>query len=201
MTGSTTRARRGLGTFFLAAAFAGGAVVVGAQATSAKPIEREHYSGTFEETFVEDECGDALEINYTNEWSGLFMLKAPRGDNPTPYFFDNYSGVETYTNALTGATAQLVHNGIWKDIKIELIEDTTYRFTALEAGRPVVVIGPDGQRLVFDAGAIMWTFVVDTKGDQDLDNDVWLEDPTPDARGPHPILENGDFCEFVDLIR
>jgi hypothetical protein len=185
----------------LTIACASGALMAVTQAASAAPLEREHYSGSFDDTFTDTDCGDPITIDYHVEFSGLFMLKEGRRGDPTPYFFDNYSSVETFTNVANDKTASITHNAMWKDLRIELVEGTVYRFTAIEPGRPVVVIGPDGRRLVFDAGRIFWTFVVDTQGDQDLSNDVFLQDPQPSAAGPHPILEGADFCDFLDLLR
>lgn len=185
----------------LALACATGALVAMAPAAEAAPLEREHYSGTVDDSFTDTECGDPISIAYHNDFSGVFMLKAGRRGDPTPYFFDNYASVETYTNVDNGKTGTITHNGMWKDLRIELIEGTVYRFTSVEPGRPVVVLGPNGERLVFDAGRIFWTFVVDTKGDADLSNDVFLEDPSPEWAGPHPVLEGLDFCDFLDVLR
>jgi hypothetical protein len=126
-----------------------------------------------------------------------------RHGDPTPYLFDNYSGVETYTNVANGKTATLRHQGLYKDVHIEHVEGTVYRFTAIETGRPVVAIGPDGKKLIFDRGRIRYTFLVDTKGDADLSNDVFLGDVgAPDVAGPHPIFfEEADFCDLLDVLR
>jgi hypothetical protein len=169
---------------------------------AAKPLEREHYSGMFTDTFTDTECGDPITIDYTNTYSGVFMLKEGRHGDPTPYFFDNYSGVETLTNVANDKTLTLIHQGIWKDQRIEHVAGTTYRFTALEAGRPVVAIGPDGNKVVFDRGRIFHTFLVDTLGDADLSNDIWLDDVGAEVAGPHPIFfEEVAFCDGLDLIR
>ena len=198
---SSPNKRRQLVRLLLAIACASGALLAVTQAASAAPLEREHYSDSFDDTFTDTECGDPITIEYHNEFSGVFMLRDGRRGDPTPYFFDNYSSVESFTNVANDKTATITHNGLFKDLRVELVEGTTYRFTALESGRPVLVIGPDGRRLVFDAGRIFWTFVVDTMGDQDLSNDVFLEGFPPGVAGPHPILESGDFCLFLDLLR
>jgi hypothetical protein len=170
---------------------------------TAKPLEREHYSFSESDTFIETECGDPLSIDYTGEFSGLFMLREGRGDNPTPYLFDNYEGVETYTNSEDPSkTATVIHQGVYQDLRIELISGTVYEFTALEAGRPIVVYGPDGSRLVMDRGRIESGFVVDTKGDTDLSNDVFLEFLGASVSGPHPVYDGeAEFCDLVDLLR
>lgn len=171
---------------------------------AAAPLEREHYSFEDSDTFTDTECGAPITIDYTGEFSGVFMLKDKKPGGPTPpYLFDNYSGVETYTNVANDKTATVTHQGLYKDVRIEHVEGTIYRFTAIETGRPIVVHGPDGETLVFDAGRIRYTFLVDTLGDADLDNDVFLGDVgEPDVAGPHPVFVGDvDFCDLLDLIR
>lgn len=150
--------------------------------------------------FTETECGDPITIDYHIEGSGVFMLKEGRRGDPTPYFFDNYSAVETFT--ANGKTATVEHNGLFKDQSIELVEGTVYQFTAIESGRPIVAHGPDGERLVFDAGRILFSALIDTEGDADLENDVFLEEGEPQVAGPHPVFfGEADFCDLIDLLR
>ena len=180
------------------------AVIVLAGSVAAAPLEREHYSFEESDTFTDTECGAPITIDYAGEFSGVFMLKDKEPGGPTPpYLFDNYSGLETFTNVANDKTATIKHQGLYKDVQIEHVEGTIYRFTAIETGRPVVVFGPDGERLVFDAGRIRYTFLVDTLGDADLDNDVFLGDVgEPDVAGPHPVFVGDvDFCDLLDLIR
>ena len=180
-----------------------GAVVTLASPVAAKPLQSEHYSFREEDTFTNTDCGAPITIDYVVEGSGVFKLKQGRAGDPTPYFFDNYKSVETYTNVANGKTATLVHQGLFKDLRIEHVEGTIYQFTAIETGRPVVVIGPDGKKLLFDRGRIRYTFLVDTKGDADLSNDEFLGDVVdPDVAGPHPIFfEVADFCDLLDVLR
>ena len=177
-------------------------VVMAAAPVAAKPLERERYTSVDTDTFTDTECGAAITIDYRGQFSGLFMLKRGRGGDPTPYFFDNYSGVETFTNVANDKTATIKHQGLFKDVRIVRVEGTIYHFTAIETGRPVVVFGPDGERLIFDRGRIRYSFVVDTKGDTDLSNDEFIEGFEPDVAGPHPIFfGEADFCDLLDLLR
>jgi hypothetical protein len=180
-----------------------GALVLGlASPAGAEPLEREHYSFQESDTFTDTECGAPITIDYAAEFSGLFMLKEGRAGDPTPYLFDNYSGVETYTNVANGKTFTLIHQGLFKDLQIELVEGTVYRFTAIETGQPVFGIGPDGKRFPIDRGRIRYTFFVDTQGDADLDNDVFLGFEEPDVAGPHPVfVGDADFCDLLDALR
>jgi hypothetical protein len=180
-----------------------GALVVGlASPAGAEPIEREHYSFRESDTFTDTECGAPITIDYAAEFSGLFMLKEGRAGDPTPYLFDNYSAVETYTNVANGKTFTLIHQGLFKDLQIELVEGTVYQFTAIETGQPVFGIGPDGKKFPIDRGRIRYTFFVDTQGDTDLSNDVFLGSEEPDVAGPHPVLVgDADFCDLLDALR
>lgn len=202
MFGSSRSGPRPLVRLSLAVACAAGALLLGAPTAGAAPIERENYSGSFDDTFVDTECGDPMTIDYHVDFEGVFMLKQGRRGDATPYLFDNYKTVETYTNVANDMTATVMHNGLYKDLRIELIEGTMYHFTALESGRPVIAFGPDGSRLIFDAGRIFWTFDVNTKGDSDLDNDEFIADYPPSVAGPHPVLDGvAGFCELIALLR
>jgi hypothetical protein len=177
-------------------------VVMAAAPVAAETLEREHYTDEATDTFIVTDCGAPITIAYVRESSGLFMLKAGRGGDPTPYFFDNYSAVETYTNVANGKTLTIEHQGLYKDIRIERVEGTVYHFTAIETGRPVVAIGPEGKRVTFDRGRIQYSFAVDTKGDTDLSNDEFVEDIEPDVAGPHPFFFGEvDPCDLINLLR
>jgi hypothetical protein len=194
-------------TKWMTRALGGAAVLAGLLASSAatagaKPLERERYSFQDSDTFTDTECGDPITIDYAAEFSGLFMLKQGRAGDPTPYLFDNYSGVETYTNVANGETFTLVHQGLFKDQRIELVEGTIYRFTAIETGRPVSGIAPDGTKINLDRGRIRYTFFIDTQGDADPGNDEFLAEAEPDVAGPHPVfVEDAGFCDLLDALR
>jgi hypothetical protein len=183
------------------------AVCVGALTLStagpagAAPLEVEHYSFEESDTFTDTECGEPITIDFHVEGSGVFMFKEGRAGGP-PLVFDNYESTETFTNVDTGETATLYHQGSYKDLRAVHVEGTVYEFTAIEAGRPVVAFGPDGERLLFDRGQIRFTFRVDTQGDDDLGNDVFIDEEEPRVAGPHPVfLEEVDFCDLLDVLR
>lgn len=135
----------------------------------AAPLDREHYSGT--DSFDFDDCGFVIHDEVTFE--GVFMLKAPRDPGAPPYLFDNYDNHETMT--ANGRTLTIDHQGLYKDLHITLVEGTTYQFVAMEAGQPFVVRDGDGNVLLRDRGVLRTTFQVDTMGDTDLDNDVFID--------------------------
>jgi hypothetical protein len=178
----------------------GQAVSLASSALSSAPLVREHYSFLVNEHFTDTECGDPIDIDYVAEGSGVFMLKAGHED-PTPSYFDNYQLIETFTNAANDKTLTLLHQGLFKWQTIEHVEGTIYRLTTQETGRPVVVQGPDGQRVLFDRGLVRVTWLVDTKGDSDPFNDEFLEMLGSQTGGPHPVFEGADFCDALNLIR
>jgi hypothetical protein len=169
-----------------------------AEPTIARPLEHEHYSGSDSFT-AEDLCGTDWNVDVT--FSGNFMLKAGRAGDPTPYFFDNYEYYQVWTDA-NDPSHSVIHegNGLYKDLRITLVEGTIHHFQALEAGQPSVWRSLDGAILFRDRGSIIWEFTVDTKGDDDLDNDEFLDFEGPTViRGPHPELTSTEeeFCAAI----
>jgi hypothetical protein len=165
----------------------------------AKPLVHEHYAGT--DSFTEDDfCGTDWSVEVS--FSGNFMLKAPRQGNPTPFFFDNYRYSMTFTDVNDPSRVLIIEgNGLWRDHRITLVEDTTYHFEVIEAGSPITVRTLDGTVLVRDRGSIVWEFTVDTQGDADLSNDVLVSDEGPTAiRGPHPelLMTDDERCALIE---
>lgn len=162
-------------------------------AAQAAPIERENYSGT--DSFDITDCG--FVIHDEVRFEGVFMLKAPREDGAPPYLFDNYEAHETLT--AKGKTLTIDHQGVYKDLRITQVKGTVYQFVAMEAGQPFVVRDGDGEVLIRDRGVLMTTFQVDTLGDTDLDNDVFVEGSWSLVadHGRHP----GFYIDFCDLMR
>lgn len=164
------------------------ALAIAAPAQAA-PLVREHYSGT--DSFDFDDCGFVIHGDVT--FQGVFMLKKPRADGAPPYLFDNYEVHETLT--ANGRTLTIDHQGLYKDVRITHVEGTVYQFVAIEVGRPFVARDGDGNILFHDRGLLKATFQVDTLGDTDLDNDVFIEgswELLMDA-GSHPAFYI-DFC-------
>ncbi|MDQ3938849.1 MAG: hypothetical protein M3253_09255 [Chloroflexota bacterium] len=164
---------------------------------AAKPLEREHYS--FSDSFDDVICGVPLHGEFNA--SGLFMLKEGRRGNPTPYFFDNYSWQVVWTDPADPSRGFIESgNALWRDQHITLLEGTVYRFVIREVGAPYQIRTLDGRKVLRDRGRITWTFDVDTQGDADLSNDVFLTDPTPvSVAGPHPLLflDGDEWCDVV----
>jgi hypothetical protein len=172
--------------------------MVGAGEAAAKPLVHENYSGTDE--FFFDECG--FPIDAVGTFSGLFILTDGRGGDPTPYVLNNYEGRTVYTNSDTGAWFTISGNGLYKDMHLTQIAGTVFRIDAMEVGRPFRVQGSDGNQIMVDRGRLLYAALLDTQGDADLSNDVFLEGTFEVLadNGAHPGFYT-DFCNLAtDLI-
>ena len=106
---------------------------------------------------------------------GQFRLKSGRHGDPTPYYFDNYEWHTVYTNPANGKWFREDGQGLYRDLHITNVEGTVYTFVAQEVGRPYTLTDMNGNRLFVDRGRLLTTFQVDTKGDDDLSNDEFIE--------------------------
>jgi hypothetical protein len=181
---------------FLAMAIAAISAVLAVPLQADGPLVREHYSGT--DSFSFTDCG--FTINAEVVFSGLFMLKKGHHRDPTPYYFDNYLYSTLYTNPDTGKWFTIDGNGLYKDLRITNVGGTIYRFDAIETGAPAVVRDMDGKVVLRDRGLLHYQFNVDTQGDSDLSNDVFLDFQVIADRGKHPLFYV-DFCALAsDLL-
>jgi hypothetical protein len=180
----------------IVAVAAGATAAVGS--VHAEPIEREHYSGT--ESFSFDDCG--FQIDGVTTFSGVFMLKEGRAGDATPYLMDNFKYQTVYTNPATGAFFVESANGLYKDLRIVNVEGTVYRFEAFYAGQPFRIHDMNGKLVIKDRGHLRVGFSVDTLGDSDLENDVFIDGSFEVLadNGAHPGFYI-DFCSLAtDLI-
>ena len=91
----------------------------------------------------------------------------------SPRYFDNYQSHEVLT--ANGRTMTIDSQGLYMDLRATLVAGTTYRFVAQEAGQPFVARDDSGAVLFHDRGLLRTTFLVDTKGDNDLENDEFID--------------------------
>ena len=161
---------------------------------SAKPLDQEHYSGT--DSFDFDDCGFTIHDDVT--FHGLFMLKPGRHGDPTPLLSDNYDSHEVLS--ANGKFFTIDHNGLYKDLHVTNVGGTLYQFVSKESGHPYTVRDMTGAVVFKDRGVLFTTFVVDTLGDSDLDNDVFIDGSfslLKDA-GSHPAFY-ADFCNDIAI--
>jgi len=158
----------------------------------ARPIEREHYSGT--DSFNFSDCGFVIHDEVT--FDGVFMLKAPKDPGAPPRLFDNYHNTETLT--ANGRSLTIEHQGLYKDLHVSRVSGTVYQFVSMESGQPFVVRDEAGNVMIRDRGVLRTTFRVDTQGDTDLDNDEFIEGSFQllADHGRHPGYYF-DFCGFM----
>lgn len=172
-------------------------VVATTAAAAAKPLERERYEGSLSGDW--DGCGFLVE--FEGSWSGTFTLKEGRGGDPTPYVTDNHDWEWLNRNPANGKWFTEQGKGVYKDVRITHLDGTVYRFIAQISGSPYSILTSDGRKIVKDRGLLRFQFDVDTQGDADLSNDVFLDDSFVllADHGAHPVwyMTGDDYCALV----
>jgi len=162
----------------------------------ARVLDRQRYFDSF--TTHEVNCGYRLRLDLTMR--GVMMLKTSAHDGPTR-LFDNYDIHEVFTQP-DGDGYILDQEGLYNDVQVRHARGTLYRYTAINAGQVFTIRTLDGKAVYRNRGVFQITFLVDTLGDDDFSNDVFLEETTrlvKDA-GQHPILTDteDEFCSVID---
>ena len=79
---------------------------------------------------------------------------------------------------------------------------TLYRYSAINAGQVFTIRTLGGEAVERDRGVFQITYLVDSLGDADPSNDVFLEDTLRLVRdaGKHPLVTETDaeFCAVID---
>jgi hypothetical protein len=179
---------------FLAATVLGVAAVMvfGTAQAGATIVERGTYSDPY--SFGYDDCG--FEVSVDGTASGHFLIRAGKGKRDTAFFLnDNYSYVETHTNAETGAFFTVMGNAIFHETKATRLEGNLFEFEAVEAGQPFVMYDSDGNLVLRDRGSIHHRAIFDTLGDDIVGGEL-IEELEPDVNGPHPAFES-DLCPII----
>jgi hypothetical protein len=166
-----------------------------ASGAGASLLDHEHYSGT--DSYTQQMCGRTFSV--VDSFSGQFALRM-KGNQPIPYLTNNYRFRSVQRTGGDGFVIEA--RGIFKDLHITHVRGTIYRFVVIEAGRPFMVRSLDGDLIVKDRGLLKSTFMVDTKGDANLDNDEFVEGSfalLKDA-GSHPgfYYDLAAFCDVVE---
>src|SRR5262245_33264159 len=155
-----------------------------------------HYANR--DFFTYSDCGPTVEGTFENR--GTFHLRPGKHGDPTPYLFDNYEWHIVSTNPDNGKWFREDGQGMYRDLKITNVEGTIYTFVSQETGRPYTITDMNGNKVFFDRGRLLTTFQVDTKGDDNLDNDEFIEGSFQllADNGAHPFWHfDGDFCDIV----
>ena len=171
------------------------AAVVLTTPAGATVVERGHYTEPI--SFSYNDCG--FEVVVEGTASGHFRIRAGKGRTDTAFFLlDNFSYVETHTNANTGASLTIEGNGVFNEIKASPVEGNVFEFEAVEAGQPFTVYDADGSLVLRDRGSLHHHILFDTGGD-DMPGGELLEDLGTEVHGPHPSFDS-DFCEIVTSL-
>ncbi len=94
-----------------------------------------------------------------------------------PYLVGPSSGLSPDRSRLlaNGTFFTIDHNGLYKDLHVTNVGGTLYQFVSKESGHPYTVRDMAGAIVLKDRGVLFTTFVVDTLGDSDPDNDVFVD--------------------------
>ena len=159
-----------------------------------------HYS--WMDFFSYTDCG--ITVDVVVEGTGQFRLRSGKQGDPTPHYFDNYEWHIVSTNPDNGKWFREDQQALYRDLKITNVEGTIYTFVAQETGRPYTLTDMNGNRVYFDRGRLLTTFQVDTKGDDDLSNDEFIEGSFEllADNGDHPFWHfDGEWCDLVNELR
>ena len=111
----------------------------------------------------------------------------------------------TFARSQTNADGDgfvVVINGMYKDLRITHVRGTIYRFVGIDVGQVYTVRTLDGKAVQRNRGLLKFTFLVDTKGDSNLNNDQFIPNSfrmLKDA-GKHPDASATDeeFCAVIE---
>lgn len=172
------------------------AMLVGVGPATATMYERFTYAD--EEHDAVPICGFDL-ILYDLEYSGKGHIRTGKGKLAGAFFLqDNYSALETYTNPENGRYLTISHDGVFQDLKATRVDGSIFEFVSHEVGQPFVVRDMDGSVVLRDRGAITWTYLFDTGGDDEPGGEEVAELDTR-VSGPHPafFLDEAEGCALM----
>jgi hypothetical protein len=155
-----------------------------------------HYS--YVDRFTYSDCG--FTVNGQQFGGGTFHLRPGHQGDATPYLFDNYEWHIVSTNPANGKWFREDGQGQYRDLHITRVEGTVYTFVSEETGRPYTLTDMNGNKVFFDRGRLLTTFQVDTKGDDDLSNDEFIDGSFQllADNGSHPFWHfEGEWCDVI----
>ena len=166
-------------------------------AQSGPPEVQVHYSDVYDVLLPDPAdpagsfCGGLTNVPLHVEIDGYFSIKDHGPNAPAPYFADRFRSTLVYTNPQTGLTYTVVRVRQSKDLRIVDNGDGTLTLTGLNTGS-LFAYGPDGDLLGRQNGLTRETFLVDTLGTPDPNDDVLTPQGEPFTAG---LITTGDFCD------
>jgi hypothetical protein len=127
-----------------------------AGAAAAEPIEHAMFEESFSTQF---DCGDGLILQIEGRDAVHFLLVA-RGPDGLLSGQAIVNGTTVYTNPANGKTFTTTYQFLDKDLKVTDNGDGTYNLVVMHSGQ-VASYGPDGSRLLMDAGMFVFNGVLD----------------------------------------
>jgi hypothetical protein len=167
-----------------------------AVAQSGPPEVQVHYSNVFDVLLPDPGdpdgsfCGGLTNVPLHVEIDGYFSIKDHGPNAPAPYFADRFRSTMVYTNPETELTYTVVRVRQSKDLRIVDNGDGTLTLTGLNTGS-LWAYGPDGELLGRQNGLTLETFLVDTLGTPDPDDDVLTPEGDPFTAG---LVTTDNFC-------
>ena len=179
----------------IAAAFSLAAAAVPAAPASATIYERLRAVDEPTIPWSYDDCGPAIAVE--GVFNGRVIIKQGTGPKAGTFpVLDRFSLVETHTNTLTGASFTVRVTSVFNEVQARRVEGDVFEFTAVETGQPMVVEDADGRVVLRDRGAVRYTFLFDTGGD-DVPGGTYLTDFLPaDPHAPRPSWTT-DWCALA----
>jgi hypothetical protein len=165
-------------------------------AQTGPPNVQVHYSNVYDVLLPDPSdpagsfCAGLTDVPLRVETDGYFSKD--HGPNaPAPYFADRLRSTMVYTNPQTGLTYTVARVRQSKDLRIVDNGDGTLTLTGLNSGS-LWAYGPIGVLLGCQNGLALETFLVDTLGTPDPNDDVLIPQGDPITAGLQTIT---DFCD------
>jgi hypothetical protein len=175
-----------------------GVLMFGPGSASPKPLEHEHFAGSFSQVH-EDFCGIPF-VRQDVAFRETITLN-PHGPDGLAYSLSRLHVRVLYTNLANGRTAAEVVNNVRKDLKITNNGDGTLTILFLVAGSHKWY-DDDGKLFLNDAGQVQFAFQMDHKGTPDDPRDDEFIASFGNAKGPtgRRDSEGRDFCADMRLL-
>jgi hypothetical protein len=148
----------------------------------------EFYSGS-EDLGTFDDCGPT--VSHTVVYSGKFMIRAGKGNLAGAFFgHDVFSYTETFTNITPLSSSEgkfftISGSYLNQDVRATHVEGAIFEFVTHQVGQPYVVRNMAGRAVLRDRGALTFTYLFDTGGDN-VPGGTTTQDLSVRISGPHP---------------
>ena len=164
---------------------------------AARVLVHDHYSGTFSDH--ERSCG--RHVHFEGVFSGLFMGKGNAHADQPLRSFNHYDVHEVFTLA-NGDGYIIDQRVLHNEMRVSHVRGSIYRLKAIEVGQVFTIRTLGGKAVERNRGLLEFSYLVDTNGDSDYRNDVFIADSfhlVTDA-GKHPELTSTEeeFCAAID---